>query len=146
MKGSDEMTVKQYLKQAYRLDALIDADLAELSELKQLALSVPSPSLSGMPSGGHKQQAPFVNPVQKIVDLEAHINEEIDKFIDLKKEIRGLTNQLSDNSQKLLLRYRYIHFMKWETIASKMGLSLRQVFKLHNEAVSQIKLSVNSTK
>jgi hypothetical protein len=135
MKGSDEMTVKQYLKQAYRLDALIDADLAELSELKQLALSVPSPSLSGMPSGGHKQQAPFVNPVQKIVDLEAHINSEVDRFVDLKTEIRYFLEQMQDNTQRCVLQYRYILFYSWNEIADKMGYTVQWVHQIHRDAL-----------
>lgn len=134
------MTSKEYLKQLYRLDGLINSDLAELQQLKQLALSVPSPKLSGMPSGGHKQEAPFVNPVQKIVDLEAYINSEIDRFVDLKKVVHDKIMQIPDNGQKLVLKYRYIHFMKWEAVASEMDLSLKQVHRLHAEALKQIRI------
>lgn len=130
-----KMTVKQYLKQAYRLDALIDADLAELRELKQLALSVSSPSLSGMPSGGQKQQAPFVNPVQKIVDLEAHINSEIDRFVDLKTEIRSYLEQIQDNTQRCVLQYRYILFYSWNDIADKMGYTVQWIHQIHKDAL-----------
>lgn len=129
------MTAKQYLKQAYRLDTLIDADLAELRELKQLALSVSSPSLSSMPSGGHKQQAPFVNPVQKIVDLEAHINAEVDRFVDLKSEIRYYLEQMQDNTQRCVLQYRYILFYSWDAIADKMGYTVQWVHQIHRDAL-----------
>ena len=134
------MTTKEYLKQLYRLDGLINSDIAEVEQLKQLALSVPSPKLTGMPSGGHKKEAAFVSPIQKIIDLEAYINSEIDRFVDLKKEIHDVINQVPDNGQKLVLKCRYILFMKWEAVASEMGLSLKQVHRLHSEALKHIRI------
>lgn len=129
------MTVKQYLKQTYRLDALIDADLVELSKLKQLALSVPSPKLTGMPSGGNKKEAAFVSLVQKIIDLEAHINSEVDRFVDLKKEIRSYLEQIQDNTQRCVLQYRYILFYSWNEIADKMGYTVQWVHQIHRDAL-----------
>ena len=125
------MTVKEKLNQGYYLNTLIDANL------KQLALSVPSPNLSGLPSGNQKT-ARFVNPVQKLVDLEIEINKEIDQFVDLKKEIRELIKSLSENKLKLVMTYRYLLFYKWDIIAEKMNMSLRQVHRLHDEALKKL--------
>lgn len=135
------MTAKQYLRQAYRLNDLINSDLAELEQLKVLSTSVSSPNLSGMPSSGtRKQEAPFVNAVMKIIELEKVIDAEIDRFVDLKKEIRDVINKVPDNSQKLVLKLRYIQFLKWESVASEMDLSLKQVHRIHNEALKNLKL------
>lgn len=132
------MNAKQYLRQAYRLNELINSDLQELEQLKALSQSVSSPNLSGMPSGSKKQEAPFVNPVLKIVDLENYINAEIDRFVDLKKEIRTVIYQIPDNNQKLCLKLRYIQFLKWEAVAVNMNLSLKQVHRIHCEALQEI--------
>lgn len=133
------MTAKQYLRQAYRLNDLINSDLAELEQLKVLSTSVSSPNLSGMPgSGQRKQEAPFVNPILKIIDLENYINAEIDRFVDLKKEIRTVIFQVPDNSQKLCLKLRYIQFLKWEAVATEMNLSLKQVHRIHNDALQEV--------
>lgn len=133
------MTAKQYLRQAYRLNDLINSDLAELEQLKVLSTSVSSPNLSGMPgSGQRKQEAPFVNPILKIIDLENYINAEIDRFVDLKKEIRTVIFQVPDNSQKLCLKLRYIQFLKWEAVATEMNLSLKQVHRIHNDALQAV--------
>ena len=131
------MTVKEKLNQGYYLNTLIDANLIELEALKQLALSVPSPNLSGLPSGNQKT-ARFVNPLQKLVDLEIEINKEIDQFVDLKKEIRELIKSLSENKLKLVMTYRYLLFYKWDIIAEKMNMSLRQVHRLHDEALKKL--------
>lgn len=140
------MTAKQYLRQAYRLNDLINSDLAELEQLKVLSTSVSSPNLSGMPSSGtRKQEAPFVNAVMKIIELEKVIDAEIDRFVDLKKEIRDVINKVPDNSQKLVLKLRYIQFLKWESVAAEMDLSLKQVHRIHNEALKNVKLPYTET-
>jgi DNA-directed RNA polymerase specialized sigma subunit len=140
------MTAKQYLRQAYRLNDLINSDLAELEQLKVLSTSVSSPNLSGMPSSGtRKQEAPFVNAVMKIIELEKVIDAEIDRFVDLKKEIRDVINKVPDNNQKLVLKLRYIQFLKWESVAAEMDLSLKQVHRIHNEALKNVKLPYTET-
>lgn len=140
------MTAKQYLRQAYRLNDLINSDLAELEQLKVLSTSVSSPNLSGMPSSGtKKQEAPFVNAVMKIIELEKVIDAEIDRFVDLKKEIRDVINKIPDNNQKLVLKLRYIQFLKWESVAAEMDLSLKQVHRIHNEALKNVKLPYTET-
>lgn len=134
------MTAKQYLRQAYRLNELINSDIQELEQLKALSRSISSPNLSGMPSGSRKQEAPFANAVMKIVDLEKVIDAEIDRFVDLKKEIRTVISTAEDNSQQLCLKLRYLQFLKWESVATEMDLSLKQVHRIHNEALQAIKL------
>ena len=135
------LTAKQYLRQAYRLNELINSDLAELEQLKVLSMSVSSPNLSGMPSGGTRNTEPaFVRAIEKIIDLEKVIDAEIDRFVDLKKEIRQVINEVPDNSQKLVLKLRYIQFLKWESVAAEMDLSLKQVHRIHNDALKSVKL------
>lgn len=135
------MTAKQYLRQAYKLNELINSDIQELEQLKALSRSISSPNLSGMPSGSRKKEAPFVNAIMKIVDLEKVIDAEIDRFVDLKKEIRTVISNVEDNSQQLCLKLRYLQFLKWESVAAKMDLSLKQVHRIHNEALQTIELS-----
>lgn len=141
------MTAKQYLRQAYRLNELINSDLAELEQLKDLSRSVSSPNLSGMPSSGTRNTEPaFVRAIEKIIDLERIIDAEIDRFVDLKKEIRCVINQVEDNSQKLVLKLRYIQFLKWESVAVEMDLSLKQVHRIHNDALKSVKIPYLETK
>lgn len=135
------MTAKEYLRQAYRLNELINSDLEELAQLRALATSISSPNLSGMPSGGSRNTEPaFVKAITKIIDLEKYIDTEIDRFVDLKKEIHDVINTAPTHEQKLVLKYRYIAFLKWDAVASKMDLCLKQVHRLHSEALQNIKL------
>lgn len=135
------MNAKQYLGQAYRLDELIDSDLKELEKLESLAISVSSPSLSGMPHSPNKNtEPPFVRRISKIDILKDKINDEIDKYLDLKAEIRTVINALTDNDEKTLLKYRYINFYDWETICEKMNVSLRTAHRIHSTALRNIKV------
>jgi DNA-directed RNA polymerase specialized sigma subunit len=140
------MNAKQYLRKAYRLNEMINSDIAELDELKKLSTSISSPNLSGMPSSGTRNnEAPFAKCVQKMIDLEKEINAEIDRFVDLKKEIRDVINTAPTYEQRLVLKYRYIEFLKWEAVASKIDMSLKHVHRIHNEALKNIKIPYNET-
>ena len=135
------MKAKQYLKQAYRLNELINSDLEELAELRIFSGSISSPNLSGMPSSGTRNVEPtFARAVDKIIDLENHINEEIDHLVDLKKEIRSVINEVIDGDEKLLLKYRYINFLAWEDICDKMNVSIRTAHRIHASALENVKV------
>lgn len=136
-----EMTAKQYLKQGYRLNEMIKSDLEELEQLRQFSTSISSSNLSGdTVSGSRPQEARFVNAVNKIVDLEVKINIEIDNYVDLKDTIRESINQLTNNDEKLLLRYRYINFFAWEDICKKLNVSMRTVHRFHASALQNIRV------
>ena len=135
------MQAKQYLKQAYRLNELINSDLEELAELKIFSKNISSPNLSGMPSSGTRNtDSAFSRAVDKIIDLENHINEEIVHLVDLKKEIRSVINELIDGDEKLLLKYRYINFLGWEDICEKMNVSIRTAHRIHATALANVKI------
>ncbi len=134
------MTAKQYLESAYRLNELISNDISELERLRDLCKSISSPNLSGVHSGSRKNEAPFTKTVEKIVDLEETINTEIDSFIDLKKELRDVINSVENPNEKLLLRLRYIEFMTWEQIAERMSYSVVQVYRIHSNALRNVKI------
>ena len=137
------MTAKQYLRQAYRLNELINSDIQELEQLKALSRSISSPNLSGMPSGSRKQEAPFVNAVIKIVDLEKVIDAEIDRFVDLKKEIRDKLFQIKDKNERLILQNRYLLFQTWEQIAEELNFTPQWVQEIHKRALKNFSKQFN---
>lgn len=131
------MNAKQYLKQAYRLNELIDSDLKELENLRSLSTSITSDTTKERVQSSTVSDK-IGNIVVKIVDLENQINDEIDKFVDLKKEIRDAINTVTNPNERLVLRLRYIAFLTWEQVAEKMTYSLKQVHRIHSEALKNI--------
>lgn len=138
------MTAKQYLKQAYRLNELINSDLEELKQLKALSTSISSLSLSGVISSGTRNSdASFVNCINKIVNLEEKINTEIDSYVDLKEEIRQKIIALDDKNEILILQERYLLFTTWEKIADNMNFTPQWIYELHKKALKSFSKKYN---
>ena len=128
------MNAKEYLRKAYNLDKFIDASLLELSKLREHGNIIKSVDYSKdkvQSSGGNTMEDTIV----KIVDMENAINEKIDQLTDLKAEIRNNINKLPDDTERLLLTYRYLCFLSWEEIAVKMGYSYRNIHRVHSRAL-----------
>lgn len=132
------MTAKEYLKQVYLLDKRIDSDIEEVTELRALAEKVTVPMENERVQTSLSGEAPFLRSLEQIWTLEQEINDEIDKLVDLKRQIRRTIDKLEDFNQKMLLRYRYIHCYSWENIAEKMGISLRWAYGLHGKALQAL--------
>lgn len=134
------MNTKEYLQQVYWLNKLIESDIREQEELKRRRISLETPSLESASSvGGKIFDAKYTYVVDKIIDLEKKINEEIDRYIDLKEEIRMAIDKVVDRDEQVILKSRYLNFMKWTDIANFMNYSPQHVFRLHKDALKKIK-------
>ena len=128
------MTAKEYLSQARYLDARINTKIKQLEALNTLATSATS-VLTGMPHSPNKATSKMADIVDKIVDLQAEINRDIDALVDLKGEMRSKLEMLPAEDYKAILEMRYLCFMSWEQIASNLGLSVPYTYKLHDRAL-----------
>ncbi len=133
------MNAKQFLRQAYKLNELIESDKEELENLRSL-----SESISGDMTQERVQTSTtsdkIVNIIARIVDLENEIHDEIEKLIALKKQIRDVINKLENVNEKLVLKYRYLMFFQWEEICDKMHYSARQIHRFHDSALENIEV------
>ena len=128
------MTAKEYLSQARYLDARINTKIKQLEALNTLATSATS-VLTGMPHSPNKATSKMADIVDKIVDLQAEINRDIDALVDLKGEMRSKLEMVPAENYKAILEMRYLCFMSWEQIASNLGLSVPYTYKLHDRAL-----------
>lgn len=139
------MTAKQYLKQAYRLNDLIKSNQQELADLRLLSDGVPGIDYSKeRVQSSPSQDAPFVHIVCQIIELENEINAEINRMVSLKLEIRSVINAVQDHDERLLLKYRYLNFMQWETICDYMSISLRTAHRIHAAALANVKVPIKN--
>lgn len=133
------MNAKQFLRQAYKLNELIESDKEELENLRSL-----SESISGDMTQERVQTSAssdkIVNIIAKIIDLENEIHDEIEQLIALKKQIRDVINKLENINEKLVLKYRYLMFFQWEEICDKMHYSPRQIHRFHDSALENIEV------
>ena len=138
------MTAKEYLRQAYRLDQKISSDLEEVASLREMAISVSSPQLAERVQTSGNTDASFVRALEKIMNLEAQINKEIDLLMELKKEIRTVITTVEDTDERMVLKYRYVHNYTWEQIGNVLHADARTVRRWHGKALQHVILPDNS--
>ena len=137
------MTAKEYLRQAYRLDQKISSDLEEVASLREMSASVSSPQLTERVQTSKNTDAPFVRALEKIIDLEEHINKEVELLMELKKEIRVVFTTVEDTDERMVLKYRYVHNYTWEQIGNELHADARTVRRWHGKALQHVILPEN---
>ena len=131
------MTAKEYLNQSYWLDKSINNKLATIMSLREIATKT---------TGVIKEDAVtrtrnvhgMQDVISKLVDLENEINGDIDRLVDLKREIVEIINEIREPSCKVVLEYRYLCYDTWDEIADKMHMHVRSVFRLHGKALKAV--------
>lgn len=130
------MTAKEYLRQAYRLNELIDSRISELERLRDYSTRLTACGFEEeRVSRSRRAEAPFAGVIDKITDLERVINRDIDHYVDFKTEMNMAIDQLSNVDERLLLRYRYLNNYSWDDIAQLLNVSNRTVHRIHSSAL-----------
>ena len=132
------MTIKEYLSQAYHLDQRINSKIEQLKRWQDLAIKATS-TLSKTSSCSYENSHKMEDNMVKIIDLKNEINNDIDRLIDLKKDIMALIKAVKNPEYQTLLELRYLCFKKWEQIAVEMDYSIQHIFRIHNKALEKIK-------
>ena len=131
------MKAKEYLSQAYRLDQRIDAKIEQVMSLRNLAAKATSTLSDAAPSGTRNVHR-MEDIIIKIIDFENEINADIDRLVDLKREIMAVIRSIHDPDYCTVLELRYLCFKPWEQIAVEMGYSIDNVYKLHRMALKTL--------
>jgi DNA-directed RNA polymerase specialized sigma subunit len=131
------MNAKEYLSQAIWLDQMIDSKLEQLETLKSLAMKVTSSFTKEKISGGNIEKSKMESTMVKVIDLEHEINADIDRLVNLKKDIQDTINKMDDINQQLLLELRYLSGKGWDEIAASMGYDPRTVYRIHGKALKE---------
>ncbi len=126
-----------FLSQAYHIDLRIDSKLEQVQRLKALATKASATLVDDPVSGSHDPQR-REEIICKIVDLQAEINADIDRLVDLKRELRETIEGIPNAEYRTLLELRYINFRKWEEIAVAMGYTPRNVRYIHERAIEYL--------
>jgi len=137
------MTAKEYLGQAYRLDQRINSKLEQVASLSDLATKVTT-TISDVPKNPNHSTSTMADVIVKIVDLQAEINRDLDNLVELKRDIVKVIKTVDNIEYQTLLELRYLCFKTWEQIAVDMGYNVRHVYRVHDLAVSTIKITKRS--
>lgn len=130
------MSAKEYLQQLQRLDAVINQKIKELKDLRSTIYSVCSIDYSKeRVQSAPSVNAPFVKGVDRIADLEAEINQEVDNFVNEKHKIINQIQGLQNTNHVKLLFKRYVEFKNLEVIAVEMNFTYQYTRRLHGTAL-----------
>ena len=139
------MTAKEYLSQAYWLDRRMNSKLEQLSSLNDIATrstSVMSDDVVSRTRNVHAME----DVIAKIVDMKAEVNAEIDRLVDLKRDIRELIAQIRKPEYRTLLELRYLGFRTWDAIAEEMGFEPRTIYRFHSNALRVVERLMRAEK
>ena len=128
---------KEYLK-SYRDAVIAETQIKE--EIDQLRLDKMFPSLvqDGMPHGsGSSDLSAYA---AKLDELLRELEDQMNERIQLRREIVRKIESMDSETEKAVLRYRYIHMLKWEEIAVKMHYGYRNILKVHGRALEHFGL------
>ena len=129
--------IKMKLNSVLNADKLIDTKLVDIEELRRRLQDVKSPSF-GDRVQSTKDPDKFTNVINKIIELEKEVNEDIDKLIDNKNACRGLIESLESNFYKVVLYGIYFEGKPLKTLADSLKMSVRQIARIRNKAIVQI--------
>lgn len=134
------MTAKEYLQQIRKLDLQIRNKKLEKEDIWNRmegcsAISYePKIGTSGTPSIKSPQEKYY-----PILDrYEKEIAVDIDRLIDVKREVMAVIDSLDDPDEINLLYMRYFQYLKWEEIAYKMNFSYMHVHRIHGSALQSV--------
>ena len=128
------MTAKAYLGQARFLDMRIKSKIQKIESLNELATSCTA-ALSDMPRNPNKGRSRVEDCVMKILELQESLQTDIDRLVELKKEIMGTVKAVEDVELQALLEKRYLCFLACDQIAAEMHYRRRWVLNTHERAL-----------
>lgn len=130
------ISAKQYLKQLEVLDIQINDDIATLSDMKMNALSVGGIDYSKDRVQTSMTGDKLCKDVVKYTMFDQHINNEIDKFVDAKKQIIAEIRGLHDKNYIQILTKVYVQFKTVKVASQEMNKSYSYTVELHKKALA----------
>ena len=138
------MDTKQYLNQISRLDRMIQNKLAEISQLRELAMSI-----SAVKNEERVQTTPNFDKIGtaycKIEEMEEKLDKLIDEYVDKKNLIISQIDKIENETYYEILFARYIEKKTFEKIADEMNYSFRNTTRLHGRALREFEMKFGKT-
>ncbi len=134
-----QIAAKKYLSQAFGLNQRIESKLGQIEELHELATKA-TVTYSDMSKNPNRGGSRMEDAIIKIIDLESEINRDMIQLVELKKDIIDRIKTVESTELQTVLELRYLSYMRWEEIAIELGYGIDNVFRLHRNALDEIKI------
>lgn len=129
---------KEFLK-SYRNACIKLKSLEEQkSSLIDLMISAKSQKYNDMPKANIQSDlSDYMVRLEKIIK---DIDDKNAECLSHKIAIESAILKMSNGSECMVLRKRYLLFMPWESISQDMGYSLKQIHRIHGDALQSFNL------
>lgn len=130
------MTIKEQLQELRRLNAYIDSLIKELEGY--------SDTLAAVDYSDAKIQSSASGDLSDVIvrkeEFAVQINDEIDRYVDKKRELKEIVKKVLYGKQLAVINYRYFcRDYTWEQIAEELDCSYQNVHMLHRRALKNLK-------
>lgn len=131
----DVQAVCDWLDQVKKLDELINAKLAERTQLMDMATKI-TQEMTGMPHGGGVSDK-VGNVAAKLADLAKETDDLVDRYVDHRNLVIEILEKLPPMEYGALHRH-FIQYMTWEQVAEDMGKSYMQVWRYKRSGLKML--------
>ena len=138
------MKAKEYLLQVEKLNKMIDNKLIELEQWKAMAtgITVHSDGERVQSSGSQQRMA---DAVSRYVDIQNEVNAQIDRLVELKKEVISTIEQLPAQEYDLLHKV-YIQLMSFKDAAAAYNKHPKWAARIHGSALQKVQKILDERK
>lgn len=130
------MKAERFLKRAWAYESKIQRDREKLDTLKASAYSVSGTAYSDRVQTSLEDR--MSTKIGAIADLKSQLIDDIVTCEEIKSEILNQIHTLDDEPMEQVLYLRYVRCESYYTISEETGYSLRNLHRLHNEAVAAL--------
>lgn len=131
------MTVKEYLLKSFTLDKLIKAKEQQIKELDKLRLRINDTTSDDNSKTSLSIADRRKNAIENINTLLNEYLTEIDKLLEIKRNIKQIIGAVENQTYQLILTERYINLKHWEDVAVDNNYSWQGVHAIHNKALKK---------
>ena len=114
-----------------------------IQSLNELATKCTA-TLTGMPRNPNYGSAAMADAVCKIIALQNEIAADMDRLVQIKKDIVDVIAKVDDVKYRILLEKRYLCGETWEEITMSLYHNRRWVFRLHDKAQDAVQEILDS--
>lgn len=147
------MKAKEYLLRIKKMNEVIENTLEEIQVLETMAESMTA-AMGGERVQSSSDQQKMEKCVVKMADLKQKLADDVEKWVDIRKEANALVNMACDKDCIKLIRARYlgvynaetgkVEFKTWEQIAVDMDFTFKWVScGLHQRALAQVQKALD---
>lgn len=131
------METKEFLNQPKKLDLLIKNKLIEKQQWRDLALGITA-NMDGERVQSSGSQQKMADAIVKCIDMEAEIDRLVDLFIDKKREVVQIIEQVESPIEYDVLHRIYIQYHTLQDVADHYGKEYGWATTTHGRALKSV--------